>query len=133
VEPGVADLSPLGGRVSKDFAITMEGREIFKFGVRALPDAVKGALAKTDLTINDVDWIIPHQANLRIIDAAAKALDIPKEKFIVNLEKYGNTSAGTIPIALDEANRDGRIKDGDIVALSGFGAGLTWGGVVLRW
>ncbi|MGD8353391.1 MAG: beta-ketoacyl-ACP synthase III [Pseudomonadota bacterium] len=133
VTPGVADLSPLGDRVSKDFAITMEGREVFKFGVRALPDAVKGALAKTDLNISDVDWIIPHQANLRIIDAAAKALDLPREKFIVNLEKYGNTSAGTIPIALDEANRDGRIKKGDIVILSGFGAGLTWGGVVVRW
>ena len=134
VTPGVADLSPLGTRVSKDFAITMEGKEIFKFGVRALPDAVTGALEKTDgLTLQDVDWIIPHQANLRIIDAAAKALDIPREKFIVNLEKYGNTSAGTIPIALDEANRDGRIKEGDIVALSGFGAGLTWGGVILRW
>lgn len=134
VTPGVADLSPLGDKVSKDFAITMEGKEVFKFGVRALPDAVMGALARTDgLTIDDVDWIIPHQANLRIIDAAAKALDIPREKFIVNLEKYGNTSAGTIPIALDEANRDGRIKEGDIVALSGFGAGLTWGGVILRW
>lgn len=134
VTPGVADLSPLGDRVSKDFAITMEGREVFKFGVRALPDAVRGALEKVDgLSLADVDWIIPHQANLRIIDAAAKALDIPKEKFIVNLEKYGNTSAGTIPIALDEANRDGRIKKGDIVVLSGFGAGLTWGGVVIRW
>ncbi len=134
VEPGVSDLSPLGDKVSKDFAITMEGKEVFKFGVRALPDAVMGALSKTDgLTLDDVDWIIPHQANLRIIDAAAKALDIPREKFIVNLQKYGNTSGGTIPIALDEANRDGRIKKGDIVALSGFGAGLTWGGVIIRW
>jgi 3-oxoacyl-[acyl-carrier-protein] synthase-3 len=114
--------------------ITMEGKEVFKFGVRALPDAVMGALDRTEgLTLNDVDWIIPHQANLRIIDAAAKALDISREKFIVNLEKYGNTSAGTIPIALDEAHRDGRIKKGDIVALAGFGAGLTWGGVIIRW
>ena len=134
VEPGVADLSPLGDKVNKDFAITMDGKEVFKFGVRALPDTVMGALAKTDgLTLDDVDWIIPHQANLRIIDAAAKSLDISREKFIVNLQKYGNTSAGTIPIALDEANRDGRIKKGDIVVLSGFGAGLTWGGIVLRW
>lgn len=134
VDPGVADLSQLKDRVSEEFAMTMEGKEIFKFGVKALPDAIMGALDKTEgLTINDVDWIIPHQANLRIIDAAAKALDIPREKFIVNLEKYGNTSAATIPIALDEANRDGRIKEGDIVALAGFGAGLTWGGVILRW
>ncbi len=134
VDPGVAELSSLADRIGKGMAITMEGKEVFKFGVRALPDAVKGALANTDgLTLKDVDWIIPHQANLRIIDAAAKSLDIAREKFIVNLEKYGNTSAGTIPIALDEANRDGRIKKGDIVALSGFGAGLTWGGTIIRW
>jgi 3-oxoacyl-[acyl-carrier-protein] synthase-3 len=134
VDPGIGDPSSLADRDGKSMAITMEGKEVFKFGVRALPDAVQGALAKSDgLTLKDIDWIIPHQANLRIIDAAAKSLDIPREKFIVNLERYGNTSAGTIPIALDEANRDGRIKKGDIVALSGFGAGLTWGGMILRW
>ncbi|UCF29801.1 MAG: ketoacyl-ACP synthase III [bacterium] len=134
VEPGVADLNPLSEYGSRDFAIRMEGREVFKFGVRALPDAVHGALKLTDgLTIQDVDWIIPHQANVRIIEAAAKSLDIPYERFVVNLQKYGNTSGGTIPIALDEANRDGRIKEGDIVALSGFGAGLTWAGAIIRW
>lgn len=134
VEPGVADLNPLSEYGSRDFAIRMEGREVFKFGVRALPDAVHGALKLTDgLTIHDVDWIIPHQANVRIIEAAAKSLDIPYERFVVNLQKYGNTSGGTIPIALDEANRDGRIKEGDIVALSGFGAGLTWAGAIIRW
>lgn len=134
VEPAVADLNPLGEYGSKDFAIRMEGKEVFKFGVRALPDAVHGALALTDgLTLADVDWIIPHQANIRIIEAAAKSLDIAKEKFVINLDRYGNTSAGTIPIALDEANRDGRIKDGDIVALIGFGAGLTWAGAIVRW
>lgn len=134
VEPGVADLNPLSEYGSRDFAIRMEGREVFKFGVRALPDAVHGALKLTDgLTIQDVDWIIPHQANVRIIEAAAKSLDIPYERFVVNLQKYGNTSGGTIPIALDEANRDGRIKEGDIVALSGFGAGLTWAGSIIRW
>lgn len=134
VDPGVADMNPLGDYVSKDFAIRMVGKEVFKFGVRALPDAVNGALELADgLTLEDVDWIIPHQANIRIIEAAAKSLDIDKEKFIINLEKYGNTSAGTIPIALDEANRDGRIKEGDIVALSGFGAGLTWAGAIIRW
>jgi 3-oxoacyl-[acyl-carrier-protein] synthase-3 len=134
VEPGVADRTPLGDQRSKDFAIRMEGRDVFKFGVKALPDAVRGALERTEgLILDDVDWVIPHQANVRIIDAAAKSLKIPYEKFIINLERYGNTSAGTIPIALDEANRDGRIKDGDIVALSGFGAGLTWGGAIIRW
>ena len=99
-----------------------------------MPDAVRGALERTDgLTLADLDWVIPHQANVRIIDSAAKALDIPYENIVINLEYYGNTSAGTIPIALDEANRDGRIKEGDIVALSGFGAGLTWGGAIIRW
>ena len=134
VEPGVADKTPLGDYHSKEFAIRMMGKDVFKFGVKALPDAVRGALERSGgLTLDDVDWVIPHQANMRIIDSAAKALDIPYEKFIINLERYGNTSAGTIPIALDEANRDGRIKDGDIVALSGFGAGLTWGGAIIRW
>jgi len=134
VEPGVADLTPLGDQPREDFAVLMEGKEIFKFGVRALPDAVRGALDKTgNLTLADIDWVIPHQANVRIIDSAAKALNIPYEKFIINLENYGNTSAATIPIAMDEANRDGRIKEGDIVALAGFGAGLTWGGAIIRW
>ena len=134
VEPGVADRTPLGDYHSKDFVIRMMGRDVFKFGVKALPDAVRGALERTDgLTLADLDWVIPHQANVRIIDSAAKALDIPYENFVINLEYYGNTSAGTIPIALDEANRDGRIKEGDIVALSGFGAGLTWGGAIIRW
>jgi 3-oxoacyl-[acyl-carrier-protein] synthase-3 len=134
MEPGVADRTPLGAHRSKEFAIRMMGKDVFKFGVKALPDAVRGALEKAEgLTLDDVDWVIPHQANVRIIDSAAKALDIPYEKFVINLERYGNTSAGTIPIALDEAVRDGRIKENDIVALSGFGAGLTWGGVIIRW
>lgn len=134
VDPGVADKTPLGEKASRDFSIRMEGRDVFKFGVRALPDAIKGALERSGgLTLADVDWIIPHQANLRIIDSAAKSLDVSHDKFIINLDRYGNTSAGTIPIALDEAVRDGRIKEGDIVALAGFGAGLTWGGVILRW
>jgi 3-oxoacyl-[acyl-carrier-protein] synthase-3 len=112
----------------------MAGKDVFKFGVKALPDSIRGALERSEgLTLDDVDWVIPHQANVRIIDSAAKALDIPYEKFVINLENYGNTSAGTIPIALDEANRDGRIREGDIVALSGFGAGLTWGGAIIRW
>lgn len=134
MEPGVADMTPLGDHKSKDFAIRMMGKDVFKFGVRALPDAVRGALEGAGgLTLADVDWVIPHQANVRIIDSAAKALDIPYDKFVINLERYGNTSAGTIPIALDEAVRDGRIRENDIVALSGFGAGLTWGGVIIRW
>lgn len=134
VEPGVADLNPLGDYGSKDFAIRMVGKEVFKFGVRALPDAVNGALGRTDgVSLEDVKLIIPHQANLRIIDAAAKSLGIPKERFFINLQKYGNTSAGTIPIALDDANRQGLIEKGDIIAMAGFGAGLTWAGAIVQW
>jgi 3-oxoacyl-[acyl-carrier-protein] synthase-3 len=134
VDPGVADLARYGDHPGNDMAIRMVGKEIFKFGVRALPDAVRGALERAEgLTLKDVDMVIPHQANIRIIDAAAKALDIPREKFFVNLEKLGNTSGGTIPIALDEANRKGLIKEGDIIALGGFGAGLTWAGAIIRW
>ena len=134
VDPGVADLNLLGDNQGKDMAVRMVGKEIFKFGVRALPDSVRGALERAEgLTLQDVDMVIPHQANVRIIDAAAKSLDIPREKFFVNLEKLGNTSGGTIPIALDEANRKGLIKEGDIIALAGFGAGLTWAGAIIRW
>jgi len=134
VEPGVADLNPLGEYGSKDFAIRMEGKEVFKFGVRALPDCIHGALEKVDgVTLEDVKLIFPHQANVRIIEAAAKSLGIPKERFFINLDKYGNTSAGTVPIALDDANRKGLIEEGDIIALAGFGAGLTWAGAIVRW
>jgi 3-oxoacyl-[acyl-carrier-protein] synthase-3 len=134
VEPGVADLASLGDQPGEGFAIRMVGKEVFKFGVRALPDTVTGALERAEgLTLEDVDMVIPHQANIRIIDSAAKALAIPREKFFVNLEKFGNTSGGTIPIALDDANRQGLIKEGDIIALAGFGAGLTWAGAIIRW
>lgn len=134
VDPGVADLTPLGDRTSKDFAIRMEGKDVFKFGVKALPDAVNGALERAEgVSLDDVKLIFPHQANVRIIEAAAKNLGIPKERFFINLDKYGNTSAGTVPIALDDANRQGLIEEGDIIALAGFGAGLTWAGAIVRW
>jgi 3-oxoacyl-[acyl-carrier-protein] synthase-3 len=134
VDPGVADLNPLGDRQNTQMVIHMVGKEVFKFGVRALPETVTGALERAEgIDLEDIDIVIPHQANIRIIDSAAKALAIPREKFFVNLEKFGNTSGGTIPIALDDANRQGLIKDGDILALAGFGAGLTWGGAIVRW
>jgi 3-oxoacyl-[acyl-carrier-protein] synthase-3 len=85
------------------------------------------------MTIDDLDWLVPHQANLRIIEAVAKRIKLPMEKVIVNVERYGNTSAATIPTALDEAARDGRIKTGQTVLLDAFGAGLTYGSLLLRW
>jgi 3-oxoacyl-[acyl-carrier-protein] synthase-3 len=113
--------------------IHMEGREVFKFAVTKMINATDVALAKANLTKADVDFLIPHQANKRIIDAAAKYLDMPIEKVIVNIHEYGNTSAASIPIALSEALEQHRIKPDDIVVFVGFGGGLSWGAVAWRW
>ncbi|OGC05173.1 3-oxoacyl-ACP synthase [candidate division WOR-1 bacterium RIFOXYA12_FULL_43_27] len=112
--------------------ITMEGKEVFKFAVRALEKSVIEVLNKAGLTLNDLDLLIPHQANIRIIDHVAKKFGLPSEKIFVNLDKYGNTSAASIPIAFNEAMSAGRIKKGDVVVLAGFGAGLTYGANVIR-
>ncbi|MGK5081744.1 beta-ketoacyl-ACP synthase III [Bdellovibrionota bacterium FG-1] len=111
----------------------MKGKEIFKVAVRTLSDFAAKALETNQLNIAQLDWMIPHQANLRIIEAVAKRLNFPMEKVIVNLDRYGNSSAATIPTALDEAVRDGRIQPGQLVLLDAFGAGLTFGSVLLRW
>jgi 3-oxoacyl-[acyl-carrier-protein] synthase III len=113
--------------------MSMEGREVFKFAVTKMIDATDVALKKAKLKKRDVDWLIPHQANKRIIDAAAKYLDMPEDKVIVNIEEYGNTSSASIPIALSEAVEAGKIKDGDIICFVGFGGGLSWGAVTWRW
>ncbi|OLS02073.1 beta-ketoacyl-ACP synthase III [Tissierella creatinophila] len=113
--------------------IKMDGREVFKFAVRIMEKASNDVLKKAGLTSKDIDLLVPHQANIRIIDAALKKLDLEKEKVFVNLEKYGNTSAASIPVALDEALDQKRIRKGDNLLLVAFGAGLTWGGVVLKW
>ncbi|MFC1571420.1 beta-ketoacyl-ACP synthase III [Candidatus Margulisiibacteriota bacterium] len=113
--------------------IKMNGTEVFKFAVRVLDESIAEVLKMADLKIEDVDLLIPHQANSRIIDHVIKRMKLPKEKVFKNLEKYGNTSAASIPIALDEALAAGKIKKGDIVLLSGFGAGLTCGANLIRW
>jgi len=113
--------------------LRMEGREIFKFAVTKMIESTGIALRNAGLEKSDVNWLIPHQANRRIIDAAAKYLDMPDDKVIVNIEEYGNTSAASIPIALSEALRAGRIKAGDIIVFVGFGGGLSWGAVTWRW
>jgi 3-oxoacyl-[acyl-carrier-protein] synthase-3 len=125
---GSRDPECKGGRF-----IQMDGKEVFKFAVKALEGTVRSALKLAGYEINDVNLLIPHQANIRIIDHAVKKLNLPKERVYANLERYGNTSAASIPIALSEAAAEGRIKKGDIVALSGFGAGLTAGANVIRW
>jgi len=113
--------------------IHMEGNEVFKFAVKVMGEAAGKALEHSGLQATDVDWLIPHQANIRIIQSAAKRLKMPMEKVIVNVDRYGNTSSASIPIAMEEAIHDGRIKSGQVVAMVGFGAGLTWASAVMRW
>jgi 3-oxoacyl-[acyl-carrier-protein] synthase-3 len=113
--------------------IHMLGKEVYKQAVIAMLDASRKALAKAGLSIDDISCVIPHQANLRIIEGIADRLKIPIEKFYVNLDKYGNTSAAAVAIALDEANRSGRIKHGDFILMVVFGGGLTWASTVIEW
>jgi 3-oxoacyl-[acyl-carrier-protein] synthase-3 len=111
----------------------MQGNEVFRKAVRAVVDSANATLEKAGLTADDVDVFVPHQANARIIEAVNQRLGIPMDKTIVNIARYGNTSAASIPLALVEAAQDGRLHDGDLVLLSGFGAGMTWASVLLRW
>lgn len=113
--------------------VHMDGGEVFKFAVRAMEKASLSALKKANIGLENIDYLIPHQANIRIIKASAKRLKVPKDKVYVNLDKYGNMSSASIPIALDEAYHKGLIKKNDIVLLVAFGAGLTWASVVLKW
>jgi 3-oxoacyl-[acyl-carrier-protein] synthase-3 len=111
----------------------MEGNDVFKHAVRAMEEAACTALKANDMTPADISLFIPHQANRRIIDAAAKRLGLSEDKVFVNLHNYGNTSSASIPITLDEANRSGRLSPGDIVLLDAFGGGFTYGSALLRW
>lgn len=113
--------------------VVMYGNDVFKFAVRIMGEASLKALEKAGLTKECVDYLVPHQANIRIVDAAVRRLQLPTDKVYINLDKYGNMSGASIPVALDEAYRNKKIKKGDRVLLVGFGAGLTWGASVLRW
>ena len=113
--------------------IHMNGREVFRFATRVMSQATREVVEAANLKLDDVNLIIPHQANLRIIDSAARSLEIPLERFLVNVERYGNTSTASIPIATCEAFQQGRLKPGDNVVFVGFGAGLTWGAALLQW
>ena len=110
----------------------MNGREVFKFATRTMTEALEEVLAKAGLTVDDLDLLIPHQANLRIIEYAAERFGIPMEKVVVNVDRYGNTSAASIPLALCEALDEGRARPGDTLALVAFGAGLTWASAIVR-
>ena len=120
--------------VSKNLhTIYMEGNKIFKIAIKSMQASSEALLKRNKMETEDVDWIVPHQANLRIIEGLASRMKVPMNKVIVNIEKYGNTSSATIPIAMDEAVRSKKIRRGDIVLLTSFGAGLTWGSVLARY
>jgi len=129
-DPLIADASHQRGGFQP---IQMNGQEVYKFAVREVPAILARLLEQTDTTADSLDWLLLHQANQRILDAVADRFDIPNNKVLSNLSTYGNTSAATIPLMLDEAVRDGRIKPGHRIASSGFGAGLSWGAALLRW
>jgi len=114
-------------------AIFMNGRAIFSNAVRSMSESAEQVLAAAKVGVEDVDFVIPHQANMRIIEAIAKRLAVPMDKVLVNIERFGNTSSASIPIVLDEAVRDGRIRTGDLVLMTGLGGGLAWGAALVRW
>jgi len=116
-----------------DRYVKMNGREVFKFATRVLVQSAEAVLERCGLTIDDVDVYVPHQANVRIIDYATKRLGVPSEKVVVNVDRYGNTSSGSIPLALADAEKDGLLQPGSLVLMTGMGAGLTWGSALIRW
>ena len=122
-----------GGKVSGRPLLQMDGGGVFKFAVRALDDLVEEALAANGMRKADIDWLVPHQANIRIIQASAKKLGLSMEKVVVTVDRHANTSAASIPLALDEAVRDGRIRSGQHVLLEAVGGGFTWGAVLIKW
>jgi 3-oxoacyl-[acyl-carrier-protein] synthase-3 len=126
--PASAETVAAGGHFIK-----MKGKEVFKIAVRAMEEAARDILEQHGLAANQIGLVIPHQANLRIIEAIAQSLGLPLDRFLVNLDRYGNTSAASIPIALDEARRAGRIQPGDVTLFVAFGAGLTYGSALIRW
>lgn len=133
--PGGGSLHPASiDTVQKKMHYTkMDGKEVFKFAARNMASSTIKSLNKVNMRVEDIDYLIPHQANIRIIENAAKRLNLEKEKIYVNIDKYGNMSSASIPVALDEAVKGHFIKKGDIIAFAGFGAGLTWGSMVMKW
>ncbi len=122
-----------GGKVQGSPFVRMEGNAVFKFAVKVLDDIVEEALAHNNMQKSQIDWLIPHQANIRILQSTAKKLGLNMDKVVVTVDRHGNTSAASIPLALDEAVRDGRIQSGHHVLLEGVGGGFTWGAVLIRW
>ena len=117
----------------RGYFLEMQGSEVFKVAVKMLSEVALEALEANNLTVEDIDLLIPHQANIRILEATAKRMKMDQEKVYMNVDRYGNTSAATIPIALDEVNRAGKLKENDIIVLNAFGGGFTWASACLRW
>jgi 3-oxoacyl-[acyl-carrier-protein] synthase-3 len=111
----------------------MEGKEVFRHAVNRMAEAIDDALAANDKTAADIDWLVPHQANMRIIEAMARRLNLPMRQVVATVDRHANTSAASIPLALDEAEADGRIRPGHLVLLDGMGGGFTWGSALIRW
>lgn len=111
----------------------MDGREVFKFATKKVISSIQELLDKEGLTGNDIRYIVPHQANIRIVEVISKKLKIPMDKFYINMESYGNTSSASVPIALNELNEKGLIERGDKIVLAGFGGGMTWGVMIVEW
>jgi len=138
---GLIEIPSGGGRepasvetvAARGHYMKMQGREVFRRAVRAVVESATVTLERAGLGVDDVAWFVPHQANVRIIEAAAQRLGIPSERTLVNIERYGNTSSASIPLALFEAVDDGRVRDGDLLLLSGFGAGMTWASALMQW
>jgi 3-oxoacyl-[acyl-carrier-protein] synthase-3 len=122
-----------GETIDKGICVEMNGQEVYNFAVKAVTDTAKALMQSEGITPDDLAWIVPHQANARIVQAAGKRLKIPAEKFYLNIEEYANTSAASIPLALDEMNRGGKLKKGDLIMTIGFGGGLTYGGNIIIW
>ncbi|MGN0158857.1 MAG: beta-ketoacyl-ACP synthase III [Brotaphodocola sp.] len=123
----------LNGKVPELGYMYMNGQEVFKFAVKKVPECTMQVLEESGYTLDDVKYFVLHQANYRIVESVAKRLKQPLDKFPMNMERYGNTSGASIPLLLDELNREGRLQHGDKIVLAGFGAGLTWGAVLLEW
>jgi 3-oxoacyl-[acyl-carrier-protein] synthase-3 len=133
--PGVGSEMPTSHEVVDNnfHYFRMKGAEVFKQAVRGMAEVSNEVLSETGLKVSDIDWVIPHQANIRIIDSVAKKLNVPSEKILLNVHKYGNTSAATIPTCIDEFIDNGKIKKGDLLLMTSFGGGLTYAGAVIRW
>ena len=133
--PGGGSMHPASHEVIEQrlHKVKMNGREVYKFAVRSLTEVVQEMLEEQKLSGKDVTWVVPHQANIRIVDAVLERLEIPRERAILNIDRYGNTSSASVPVTLDEGVRSGKIRAGDLLVMMAVGAGMSWGGALVRW